>query len=83
MILNLALWFALHVLFRQMWDLRLVGTSLELPVLSSVNVVSGLLTLAAAVAAFRLRVGMISLLVASSAAGGLYYLLTGTAPAAH
>lgn len=83
MILNLALWFALHVLFRQMWDLRLVGTSLELPVLSSVNVVSGLLTLGAAIAAFRFRVGMISLLVASSAAGVLYYLLTGTAPAAH
>lgn len=61
-ILNLALWFALHVLFRQMLEVRPLGLSVELPVLSTVNVASALLTLAAAIAAFRFKVGMIPLL---------------------
>jgi chromate transporter len=82
-ILNLAIWFALHVLFRQMLEVRQFGMSLELPVLSSVNSASGVLTLAAAVAAFRFKVGMIPLLLACSAAGVFFYLLTGSAPGAH
>lgn len=82
MILNLALWFALHVLFRQMPEVRPFGISLDLPVLSSVNLASAVLTLAAAIAAFRFKVGVIPLL-GCSAAGLFYFLLTGIAPAAH
>jgi chromate transporter len=82
-ILNLAIWFALHVLFRQMMEVRGLGLSLELPVLSSVNVASGALSLAAAIAAFRFKIGVIPLLVACSAAGVLMYLLTGSALTAH
>jgi chromate transporter len=74
-ILNLAVWFALHVLFRQMIEVRQFGLALELPVASSVNVMSGLLTLAAAVAAFRFKVGMIPLLLACSGVGMLSYLI--------
>jgi chromate transporter len=81
-ILNLALWFALHVLFREMLQGRPLGLPVELPVLSTVNVASALLTLAAAVAAFRFKVGMIPLLAACSAAGVLIYVLTGSLPMA-
>jgi chromate transporter len=82
-ILNLALWFSLHVLFRQMLEVRRFGLSLELPVPTSINAASAVLTLAAAIAAFRFKVGVIPLLLACSAAGVLFYLLTGSVPAAH
>jgi chromate transporter len=76
-IMNLALWFALHVLFAQMVVVRLAGVNLELPVADSINVPSAVLTAAAAVAAFRFKVPMIPLLAASSAAGVAYYLAAG------
>ncbi|HEY2178412.1 MAG TPA: chromate efflux transporter [Caulobacteraceae bacterium] len=81
-ILNLALWFALHVLFRQMTPMRGLGLAFDWPVLSSVNLASGALSLAAAVAAFRFKVGVIPLLAACSAAGVALYLLAGWLPAA-
>jgi nucleoside-diphosphate-sugar epimerase len=66
-ILNLAIWFALHVLFRQMFEVRRLGLALELPVLSTVNIASAVLALTAAVAAFRFKVGVIPLLLGCSA----------------
>jgi chromate transporter len=82
-IMNLAVWFALHVLFRQVSEVRTSGLTLELPALSSINVASAALTVVAAVAAFRFKVGMIPLLVGCSALGVAYFLLTGANPAAH
>jgi chromate transporter len=82
-IMNLAVWFALHVLFARMTPLQAMGAQLEMPALSSLNLPSAALTLAAAIAAFRFKVGMIPLLLACSAVGVLYFLLTGQAPAAH
>jgi chromate transporter len=82
-IMNLALWFALHVLFARMTPVQALGAHMEIPALSSLNLPSAALTLAAAIAAFRFRLGMIPLLSASSAVGVLYFLLTGQAPAAH
>ncbi|MFC3069837.1 chromate efflux transporter [Phenylobacterium soli] len=73
-ILNLAVWFALHVLFARM--VPIPGLALQLPDLASLNLASGLLTLVAAVAAFRFKVGMIPLLVASSAAGVLVHVIS-------
>jgi chromate transporter len=81
-ILNLAIWFALHVVFRQVQDAHFGPASLGVPVLASVNVPSLLLSLAAAVAAFRFKIGVIPLLLACSAAGVLYYLATGATPGA-
>lgn len=82
-IMNLALWFALHVLFARMVPIQGFGANLELPDLASLNLPSAVLTLAAAVAAFRFRAPMIPLLLTCAAAGVLYYLLTGFTPAAH
>lgn len=68
-ILNLALWFGLHVLFAQVATVQAGPLRLDLPVLASVNLASLLLTLVAAVAAFRFRVGVIPLLLACGSAG--------------
>jgi chromate transporter len=76
-ILNLAVWFALHVLFAEVRILRAYGMSLDVPVLATANLPAIVLTLAALFAVFRLKVGMIPVLAGASAAGILYYLATG------
>ncbi|MFL5110127.1 MAG: chromate transporter, partial [Microvirga sp.] len=78
-ILNLAVWFGLHVLFREVRELRLAGVlTLDVPVLSTINVASLVLTAAAIIAMFRFKTGMIPVLAACSGAGLLYYLATGS-----
>ena len=76
-ILNLAVWFALHVLFAEVSEVRWLGMKIEVPVLSSANVPSLILTLGAMLAVFRFKIGMIPVLLACSALGILYYLVTG------
>ncbi|MFS8112244.1 chromate efflux transporter [Rhizobium jaguaris] len=76
-ILNLAVWFALHVLFRDLYEMRGFGVVVTLPVLSSVNVPSLILTLGAAVAVFRFKVGMLAVLAGCSILGLAYGLLMG------
>lgn len=71
-ILNLSIWFALHVLFAQVHEVRAYGMELDVPVLSTVNVASLVLTLAALIAVFRFKVGMIKVIAACSIAGLLY-----------
>ncbi|MGK9167703.1 chromate efflux transporter [Inquilinus limosus] len=71
-ILNLAVWFALHTLFAELREIRWAGATLDVPVLSSVNLASLLLTLAALLAVFRFRIGMLPVLGACSLAGLLY-----------
>jgi chromate transporter len=57
-ILNLAIWFALHVVFARVLPVSFLGLSLDLPDPTSLDPVALLLTLGAVVAAFRLRLGM-------------------------
>ena len=82
-ILNLAIWFGIHVLFSQVRPHALAGTALEAPVLASLNLASLILTLAAAVAVFRFKAGVIPVLLASAAAGVFYYLATGSVSGSH
>ena len=72
-ILNLALWFALHVMFDEVREIGGPWLALQVPVLGSLNLASLLLTLAAAVAAFGFRVGVLPLLLGCSAAGLALY----------
>ena len=72
-ILNLAIWFSLHVLFADVVEVTAGPLSLDLPRLASVNLPSVLLALAAAVAAFRFKVGVIPLLLGCAAVGVLLY----------
>ncbi|MCW5734535.1 MAG: chromate efflux transporter [Enhydrobacter sp.] len=74
-ILNLAVWFALHVLFARVVEVHALGASIDVPVLSSADLPSLFLALAAAVAVFRFRLGMVPVLLASAAAGTIYALV--------
>lgn len=74
-ILNLAIWFGLHVIFGQVREVSGWRLSLDLPVLGTVNWASLALTLAAAVAIFRLKMGVIPVLLGCAAAGiALHFL---------
>jgi chromate transporter len=77
-ILNLAIWFALHVLFAQLNEIRLPGVRLDVPVPGSLRVASLVLTAGALLAVFRFKAGMIATLVACAALGGAYHLLGGS-----
>jgi chromate transporter len=74
-ILNLAVWFALHVIFARQQPLAWGPVRFEMPVLASVNVWALLLTLAAIVAVFRLKIGMIPVLAGCAMAGVLLHLV--------
>ena len=72
-ILNLAIWFAIHTIFREVFHIGQFGLSFDAPILSSVNMWALLLSVAAAIAIFRLKAGMLPTLIACSLAGlGLY-----------
>ncbi len=68
-ILNLSVWFALHVLFRDVREFRGFGLSIDLPVLSSLDPIAAVLSALALIAVFRLRLGVLTVLGAAAAAG--------------
>jgi chromate transporter len=73
-ILNLAIWFALHTWFRETVALRGYGFAFNVPVAASINPWAVGLSAAALVAIFRFKTGIIQTLAACSAAGMLLYL---------
>jgi chromate transporter len=73
-VLNLAIWFAIHTVFRETWPVRSLGLSFDAPVLASVDIWALLLSAAAVIAMFRFKVGMIPTLAACSAIGIVLYL---------
>jgi chromate transporter len=79
-ILNLAVWFAMHVLFSEVRTVSGLGMSVDVPVLSSVNVPSLVLTLAAVVAVFRFKIGLLTVLAGSALTGLAYGLIFGVHP---
>lgn len=68
-IANLALWFGLHALFREVRSLDLVWLAPDVPVFSSLDWRAALLAAAAIVAILRFRIGMMPVLAACAAAG--------------
>jgi chromate transporter len=74
-ILNLALWFAIHTIFADTIPVRVWPLTFDAPVLSSLNPWALVLTVAAAVAIFRLKWGMIPTLASSCAAGVVLHLV--------
>ena len=73
-ILNLSIWFALHTLFRADLEVKSFGLAFEAPVLVSADVPALVLAIAAATAIFRFKLGMLTVLAASCAAGILLRL---------
>ncbi|TRC71385.1 chromate efflux transporter [Mesorhizobium sp. WSM4310] len=76
-ILNLAVWFGLHVLFRELHERQGFGMNVDVPVLSSINIPSLVLTIGALLAVFRFKVGMLPVLAVCSVLGVLYGFATG------
>jgi chromate transporter len=73
-ILNLAIWFAIHTVFRAVQPVRGYGFSFDAPVLASTDPWALALSVAAAVAIFRFNAGMVPTLAACSLAGLVLYL---------
>lgn len=76
-ILNLALWFDVHVLFGDVREFAWAGLKLELPVLASIKPAALVLTVVAAIAVLRFRTGPVACLIGCAAAGMGLYLATG------
>jgi chromate transporter len=76
-ILNLAIWFALHTLFGQVDRSSIGPLRLWIPALHSLNFAALALTAAAMLAIFRLKWGVLATLGACAGAGVLYRLATG------
>ncbi|QOZ09209.1 chromate efflux transporter [Bradyrhizobium sp. CCBAU 51765] len=68
-ILNLSIWFALHTLFRETIPVHAFPLNFDMPVLTSVDIPALVLAIAAATAIFRFKLGMLTVLAGSCAAG--------------
>jgi chromate transporter len=73
-IVNLGLWFAIHAIFRTVRPFRFGPVTMDLPLPASVNLWALLLSAAAILAIFRLKVSMLPTLAGTSAAGIALYL---------
>ncbi|MET0374884.1 MAG: chromate efflux transporter [Rhizorhabdus sp.] len=72
-VLNLAVWFALHILFRKTTLVAAGPFRFDVPVLTSIDPAAFVLSLGAAYAIFMTRAGVITTLLATSAAGLALY----------
>jgi chromate transporter len=77
-ILNLAIWFAIHTVFRETVPIRAFPLSFDAPNFLTVDPWALALSVAAAVAIFRFKVGMIPTLAACCIAGIFLYLVGAT-----
>jgi chromate transporter len=73
-ILNLAVWFAIHTLFRDTFPVRAMGLAFDVPVLASIDHWAVLLAAGAAIAIFRFNVNMIAALGGCALAGVALHL---------
>jgi chromate transporter len=73
-VLNLAIWFALHAVFRELTPLHAYGLAFDIPRPASVDPWAFALSLAAIIAILRFKVGMIPTLAACTAAGMVLHL---------
>ncbi|HVG06790.1 MAG TPA: chromate efflux transporter [Thermoanaerobaculia bacterium] len=74
-ILNLAVWFSIHVLFREVGEARWMGMRLLVPVWETVDWAAVVLAAFAFLALFRFKLGMMTTLAASAAAGLAWHFL--------
>jgi chromate transporter len=74
-VLNLAVWFALHVLFAKIAEIHQWGLRLLVPDLASLDPLSLILSAAALVALLRFKLGMLPVLAGAAACGLVLRLL--------
>lgn len=68
-ILNLAIWFGMHVVFAEVIFVQGLGLRMELPLLTSLDPTALFLVAAASLAAFRFRAGPVPVLIGCALAG--------------
>ena len=73
-ILNLAVWFAVHVIFAEVRPFALGPLAVDLPVLASLNLAALMLSAVALYAVFRLKLAVVQVLTGSAIAGLALYL---------
>jgi len=76
-VLNLAVWFALHTLFGSIRDVHFLGAHLLVPVWDTINVPTLLIALFAMLALFRFKLGMMTTIGCSAALGLLHHIVLG------
>jgi chromate transporter len=74
-VLNLAIWFAIHTVFHEVDPVRAFPLAFDAPRLTSVDPWALALSVAAAIAIFRFKVGMIPTLVGCCGAGLVLYFV--------
>lgn len=74
-IMNLAVWFSLHTLFRQVSEIYVGPLHLQIPVWSTLDGAALLIAIGAFIATFRFHVSMVWTLAGCAAAGLVYFLL--------
>jgi chromate transporter len=74
-ILNLAVWFAIHAIFRQTVPVHGLCLAFDLPVPASINPWALLLSISAVIAIFRFKAGLLQTLAASAAGGAAFYAI--------
>lgn len=74
--LNLAIWFAVHVVFGDVSEHHVYGIRLLVPRLASVEVASVVLAAGSLVAMQRFKVGLLTVMAASASLGMIYSLLS-------
>ncbi len=77
-VLNLAIWFALHVLFDEINEVSTLGVRLLIPEWNTLQPFSLLIAIGAMLALMRFKIGMIPTLLGSAMIGMVYYLAVST-----
>jgi chromate transporter len=73
-ILNLAIWFAIHTIFYEVLPVDAGPFHVDVPVFASIDPLAFVLASAAMLATFRYQVGMVPLLIGTSSAGLVLFL---------
>jgi chromate transporter len=73
-VLNLAVWFALHTIFGSLYDVHVFGAHLLVPVWNTINVPALFIATFAMAAIFRFKLGVIPTIACSATIGIVYYL---------
>jgi chromate transporter len=74
-VLNLAVWFALHTAFGALRDVRVLGGHLQIPVWNTIQLPSLFIAAFALVAIFRFKLSVIKTIGCSAMLGILYHLI--------
>jgi len=77
-VLNLAVWFALHTVFGSVRDVHVLGGRVQIPVWNTINIPSLLIAFFAMSAIFRFKVSVIKTIGCSAGLGVLYHLVRWT-----